>query len=81
MQDRESEVIREPALRGWDEVMCTRRQDPKTGAQVLLLQPVHQQALSGHVGPAPADPTKGASTYERARAAEPPGFARGGLLA
>ena len=49
VQEAESAPIREATLLWWDEVMSTRRNDPKTGARVIVMQRTHEADLSGHV--------------------------------
>jgi len=47
--ERESDAIRRATLDWWDQTMCTRLNDPKTGARVIVMQRVHEKDLSGHV--------------------------------
>ena len=47
--ERESDTIRRATLDWWDQTMCTRLNNPKTGARVIVMQRVHEKDLSGHV--------------------------------
>jgi len=44
-----SEVTRKATCKWWDEVMSTRRNDPKKSARVIIMQRVHEQDLAGHL--------------------------------
>lgn len=49
VQEIESARVREAALEWWDKTMSTRLNNPNTGAQVIIMQRVHEQDLTGHV--------------------------------
>jgi len=49
VREAESEQVRESVLTWWDEAMSTRLNDPKVGAQVVIMQRVHERDLSGHI--------------------------------
>jgi predicted phage terminase large subunit-like protein len=49
IQTVESGVMREQALRAWDEVLPTRLNDPKTGIFIVIMQRAHERDLIGHI--------------------------------
>ncbi len=49
VNDVESKVVREGVIRWYDETMSTRGNNPNAFAEVLIMQRVHEQDLSGHV--------------------------------
>ena len=49
VQEAESDAVRKCTIEWWDTVMCTRVNDPKTAAKVIVMQRCHQQDLSGHL--------------------------------
>ena len=49
VREAESDVSRQAVLDWWDQVMSTRLNDPRTGAQVIVMQRVHDKDLAGHV--------------------------------
>ncbi len=49
VQDAESDVVREEALRWFSEVLSSRVNDPDTAAFVVIMQRVHERDVSGHV--------------------------------
>lgn len=48
-QDADSDAVRASTLSWWDEVMSTRRNDPKAGSRVIVMQRLHADDLTGHV--------------------------------
>jgi predicted phage terminase large subunit-like protein len=44
-----SDIQRLSDLLWWDEAMSTRRNDPKTGAYVIIMQRLHDRDLTGHI--------------------------------
>jgi predicted phage terminase large subunit-like protein len=49
IENVESDVVREAALRAWDEVLPTRLNDPKTGMFIVIMQRSHERDLIGHI--------------------------------
>ena len=49
IENVESNVIREAALRVWDEVLPTRLNDPKIGMFIVIMQRSHERDLIGHI--------------------------------
>jgi predicted phage terminase large subunit-like protein len=49
IENVESNVVREAALRVWDEVLPTRLNDPKTGMFIVIMQRSHERDLIGHI--------------------------------
>lgn len=47
--EKESKLVRETAIRWWDEEMSTRGNDPETVVRIIVMQRVHEADLSGHV--------------------------------
>lgn len=45
----ESELVRESVIRAYDEVWSTRSNDPKSGAEVIIMQRLGENDLTGHV--------------------------------
>lgn len=45
----ESDLIRDATIRAYDEVWRTRSNDPKAGAEVIIMQRLGERDLSGHV--------------------------------
>lgn len=49
VREAESEVVRASALLWFTETMPTRINDPEKSAQVVIMQRVHEQDISGHI--------------------------------
>ena len=49
VQEAESDSIRKTTTDWYDVVMSTRVNDPRTAAQVVVMQRCHQRDLSGHL--------------------------------
>ncbi len=49
VREGESEAIRRGVCEWWDTVMPTRLNDPKTGAKVIIMRPIHAADLAGHI--------------------------------
>jgi predicted phage terminase large subunit-like protein len=49
VREAESEAVREATIEWYDQVMATRKNDPATAAEVLVMQRVHEADLAGHV--------------------------------
>lgn len=47
--EAESDVVREGVIEWHDGTMSTRLNDPKTGAEVLIMQRLHEADLTGHI--------------------------------
>jgi predicted phage terminase large subunit-like protein len=45
----DSDVVREHALRLWDEVLQSRLNDPNTGIFIIIMQRSHERDLIGHI--------------------------------
>lgn len=48
-QDAQSDVMRESAIEWYDQVWSTRLNDPKTSAQVTIMQRLHAKDVSGRI--------------------------------
>jgi predicted phage terminase large subunit-like protein len=48
-QEAQSDTVRESTIDWWDNVMSTRRNDPKKDARVIIMQRLHEADLAGHV--------------------------------
>jgi len=49
LQEAHSENARKEVCRWWDEVMSSRRNDPKKSARVIIMQRCHEADLVGHL--------------------------------
>lgn len=49
VQEADSDALRESACEWWFQAMSTRRNDPKTGRRVVVMQRVHEDDLSGQI--------------------------------
>jgi hypothetical protein len=49
VREANSDATREATNQWWDQVMSTRLNDPRTGAQVIVMQRVHENDLAGHL--------------------------------
>jgi predicted phage terminase large subunit-like protein len=47
--ETESDVIREGVIEWFDGTMATRKNDPKKSAEVIIMQRLHEEDLTGHV--------------------------------
>lgn len=48
-RETESDLIREGTIREYDEVLASRVTSPKTSAEIIVMQRLHNQDLSGHL--------------------------------
>ncbi len=44
-----SQAVAEATIRAYDEVWCTRSNDPQIGAEVVTMQGPGERAISGHI--------------------------------
>jgi phage terminase large subunit-like protein len=49
VQQAESDIEREQAIRTYDEALATRETDPSTAAEVIIMQRLHERDIAGHV--------------------------------
>ena len=49
VNEAESDIRREGAVRWWDESMSSRLNDPKTGCRFIIMQRVHERDITGHL--------------------------------
>ena len=49
VQQAESDIEREQAIRTYDEALSTRETDPSTAAEVIIMQRLHDRDIAGHV--------------------------------
>jgi phage terminase large subunit-like protein len=49
VDEAESQIERENVIRSYDESLATRVTDPETFAEVIIMQRLHEEDLSGHV--------------------------------
>jgi predicted phage terminase large subunit-like protein len=47
--DSQSDLINERTIMFWDEAMSSRLNNPKTGARIIVMQPVSERDISAHV--------------------------------
>ena len=49
VQQAESDIEREQAIRTYDEALATRETDPSISAEVIIMQRLHERDIAGHV--------------------------------